>query len=66
MFTFFYFKSIDVVIFQMNSVNMCQKCLVLGANNFECTQRFSNTCKKDIMMSTKDFFYKFQGTFKAI
>ena len=51
---FFYFKSNDVGIFQINSVHICQKCFVLGANSFECTQRFSYPCKNDLMMSTKE------------
>ena len=50
---FFYFKSIDIGIFQMNSVPICQKIL-------KAPKRFSNPCKNDVMMSTKDFSRNFK------
>ena len=59
---FSYFKLIDIGIFQINFAHICQKCLVLGENNFEYTQRFSHPCRNDtIMMSTKEFSTNFKA-----
>ena len=51
---FFYFKSIDIGIFQMNSVPICQKIL-------KAPKRFSHPCKNDVMMSTKEFSTNFKA-----